>query len=83
MVENDFGKLHVGISEDPFKRLGYHNARQGAHFTKGKAKFRLVFQEPYDTVSEARQREIQIKKWRRDKKEVLIKRFKEGLSTRQ
>lgn len=40
----------------------------GAEFTKGKAKFYLVFSEKYNTLNEARKREIQIKKWRRDKK---------------
>ena len=83
LVKNDFDKLYIGISENPLARLRYHNLRQGAQFTKGKAKFKLVFQESYGTISEARQREIQIKKWRRDKKELLIQRFAQGLPTKQ
>ena len=61
-------KLYVGITENPKARLYYHNSKMGAEFTKGKAKFYLVFSEKYNTLNEARKREIQIKKWRRDKK---------------
>jgi len=82
MAKNDFGKLYVGITEDLKSRLGYHNAKHGAQFTKGKAKFHLVFDESYNTMNEARQREIQIKKWRRDKKEALIRRYSKELQTK-
>ena len=82
MIKNDFGKLYVGITEDLIKRLYYHNTEHGAGFTKGKAKFKTVFNEKYNTLEEARKREIQIKKWRRDKKEALIERFQKGLETK-
>ncbi|MEK7608620.1 MAG: GIY-YIG nuclease family protein [Patescibacteria group bacterium] len=82
MIKNDFGKLYVGVTANPHTRIYYHNAHQGAQFTKGKAKFSVVFQEKYPTLVEARRREIQIKKWRRDKKEVLIERYKKDLSTK-
>ena len=82
MIQNDFGKLYVGATEDVEARLRYHNTKQGAQFTKGKAKFRTVLSESCNTFAEARRREIQIKKWRRDKKEILIERFRKGLSTR-
>ncbi len=82
MVKNDFGKLYVGITENLRKRLYYHNTKQGAQFTQGKAKFILVFHERYNSLVEARKREIQIKKWRRDKKEALIERFQKGLPTK-
>lgn len=54
MVKNDFGKLYVGITEDLRKRLYYHNTKQGAEFTKGKAKFKPVFHEQYDSLVDAR-----------------------------
>ena len=82
MIKNNFGKLYIGITENLGKRLDYHNTKQGAQFTKSKSKFILVFQEEYKTLKEARKREIQIKKWRRDKKEFLIQRFQKGLSTK-
>ncbi|MEK9180219.1 MAG: GIY-YIG nuclease family protein [Patescibacteria group bacterium] len=81
MAKNDFGKLYVGITENPKNRIYYHNAERGAQFTTGRAKFRIVFLEEYRILAEARRREIQIKKWRRDKKELLIGRFQKGLPT--
>ena len=82
MIENDFGKLYVGISNDARERVYTHNTNRGALFTKGKAKFKLVFKEEYDTLAEARQREIQIKKWRREKKEKLNGLYQKGLPTK-
>jgi predicted GIY-YIG superfamily endonuclease len=41
-----------------------------------------VFLEPYDSFPAARKREMQIKKWKRDKKEVLISKFSLGLPTK-
>ena len=82
IIKNDFGKFYVGITENLQSRLNYHNTKQGAQFTKGRAKFKIVFLEGYSTMAEARKREIQIKKWRRDKKETLIQRYKQGLPTK-
>lgn len=81
MIKNSYGKLYVGMSENPKKRLHVHNTKQGSSFTKI-GKFSLVFQEEYQTLTEARTREIQIKKWRREKKENLIKRFTAGMPTK-
>jgi len=81
MIKNDFEKLYVGITENPENRLFYHNSKMGAVFTKGKAKFRLVFSEQYNTLAEARKREGQIKKWRRDKKEKLIDLYSKNIPT--
>ena len=83
MIRNADDKLYIGISVAPEKRLLTHNAKRGANFTKTFHKFELVFKEPHATMGEARQRENQIKKWRRDKKERLIKRYSQGLPTRQ
>ncbi len=82
MIKNDFNKLYVGITADLKDRLFYHNSKMGAEFTKGKAKFKIVFSETYNTLAEARRREIQVKKWRRDKKEKLIDLYNKGINTR-
>jgi len=79
---NAHGDLYTGITNDPEKRLAYHNQKRGALFTKRDSKFELVFTEPRKTLAEARKREIQIKKWRRDKKELLITKYRDGLDTR-
>lgn len=82
MIKNPDNILYVGITENPEKRVRHHNKKQGAKFTKIKHNFDIVFLEQYKTIAEARQREIQIKKWRRNKKEMLINRYKYGLETR-
>ena len=82
MIKNDFKKLYVGITENPKARLYYHNSKMGAEFTKGKAKFQIVFLEEQESLAEARKREIQIKKWRRDKKEKLIDLYSRGINTK-
>jgi putative endonuclease len=82
MLKNDFGKLYVGITKNVKERLHFHNSKQGAQFTKGNSVFQLMFLEEYLSMAEARSREVQIKKWRRDKKELLIQRFQDGLPTK-
>ena len=82
MAKNSINKLYVGITKNSQNRVDYHNQARGARFTKYKPDFKIVFLEQYDTLAEARRREIQIKKWRRDKKETLIKRYKTGLPTK-
>ncbi len=82
MIKNSGNKLYVGITEDPQARVNYHNQKRGARFTKYIPDFKIVFLEPHTTPTQARQREIQIKKWRREKKEVLIERYTKDLSTK-
>ena len=90
MIQNAYGDLYVGITDDPQQRLKYHNEKRGALFTKrdsiyseqGRGKFEIIFLEAHPTLADARKREIQIKKWRRDKKDDLIKRYQQGLSTK-
>jgi putative endonuclease len=80
MIKNKKNKLYVGISENPQKRLVAHNSKAGAFFTSS-GDFRLVFVEAQSTINQARSREVQIKKWRREKKEILIDRYNKGLIT--
>ncbi|HUO56113.1 MAG TPA: GIY-YIG nuclease family protein [Candidatus Paceibacterota bacterium] len=86
MIKNDFNDLYVGITDNPEQRLKYHNEKRGALFTKrarsqdGRGIFHIVFLEQHPSLAAARQREIQIKKWRREKKENLIDRYTSGLS---
>ncbi|MFA4890356.1 MAG: GIY-YIG nuclease family protein [Candidatus Paceibacterota bacterium] len=82
MIKNNANKLYIGVTKNIDKRINSHNINQGANFTKNKNSFELVFQEKYDTLKEARQREIQLKKWRREKKEMLIKRYLLELETK-
>ena len=81
MIKNKYGKLYIGVTQNTMQRLHHHNTKQGAQFAKSKTKFSIVFQEQHDSLAGARKREIQIKKWRRDKKEMLIEKFQNGLPT--
>ena len=50
-----------------------HNSRKkGAHYTKIRRPVELLHSEMFDTLLEARRREIEIKSWRREKKLTLI-----------
>ena len=44
--------------------------------------FRIVFLEKYPNLTSARQREIQLKKWSRGKKEFLIDKYRQGFETK-
>jgi len=81
MVQNSYGDLYTGITNNHEQRLRYHNERRGAQFTKRDSKFELVFLEQHTTSAQARKREIQIKKRRREKKDELISRYREGSPT--
>jgi putative endonuclease len=81
MIQNETNDLYVGVSEDPQKRVLLHNARLGSVFTRT-GTFKIVFLEEYQTLAEARHREIQIKKWRREKKDLLIDMFLNNLPTK-
>lgn len=81
IIKNNSDDLYVGVTDNIAKRLSTHNSDRGSQFTKHNGPFRLVFIEKYATLAEARKREIQIKKWRRDKKEFLIDRYLKKLQT--
>ena len=82
MIKYKNNQIYFGVAQDPQKRLLAHNNKNGALFTKNKFQFKIVFLEHYVTLAEARKREIQIKKWRRDKKEFLIERYSDNLETK-
>lgn len=81
MVKNYANQIYIGITKDLNQRLSCHNSRRGAQFTKN-GDYRIVFHEEHSSLAGARRREIQIKKWRRDKKEMLIEKFNQGLPTK-
>jgi len=65
--------LYVGIAENPNHRIRRHKSGDGAEFAKRNKTYELVYSEGFSTLREARRREKQIKGWRREKKENLIK----------
>ena len=65
--------LYVGCTGNLDGRVKRHESGDGAEFTKRNQAFELVYSENFRTYLEARRRESQIKGWRREKKENLIK----------
>jgi len=65
--------LYIGVTGNLDKRVERHKQGNGAEYTKRNRTFNIVYTEPFVTLLEARRRESQIKRWRREKKENLIK----------
>lgn len=82
MIRDEKNNLYIGITKNPNQRAVYHNSSRGALFTKRSTTFSIVFLEECLTLSAARKREIQIKKWSRVKKENLIKLYEQNIDNR-
>ena len=65
--------LYVGVTSNLINRIIRHSSGDGAEFTFRNKTYNIVYTEEYQTLLEARRRESQIKKWRREKKENLIR----------
>ncbi|NDK08338.1 GIY-YIG nuclease family protein [Candidatus Gracilibacteria bacterium] len=66
---------YCGSTNDIEKRLHEHNnLKSGAHYTKIRRPVEIVYKEQFETLSEARKRECEIKKLSRIQKETLIKK---------
>jgi len=70
------GSLYTGIALDPEERAGEHNAGRGAHYTARRRPVELVYSEMCASKSAARRREMQVKAWRAEKKEQLVRGFR-------
>src|SRR5215813_1930755 len=56
-------KFYIGSGEDALVRLGEHQRVQTIS-TRGRGPWTLVYQEQFETLSEARRRERQLKSWK-------------------
>ncbi|MFH0732898.1 MAG: GIY-YIG nuclease family protein [Candidatus Omnitrophota bacterium] len=65
--------LYSGVTKDINARIIYHNKGKGSKFVRKRRPAELVYSEPHDSLSSARLRENEVKKWRREKREELIK----------
>jgi len=65
--------LYVGCTNNLERRIRQHNnSKLGAHYTKLRRPVVLKHSEQFETLKEARERETEIKGWRREKKLTLI-----------
>ena len=75
MVRCRDDSLYSGITVNLEVRVKEHNKGTGAKYTASRRPVTLVYSEECDSVSKARKREVQIKKWSKIKKERLVKGF--------
>lgn len=67
------GRYYTGMTTDTVKRIDKHNSGNGSRLALQQGPFVLKWvSKKYNTKSEARIREMQIKGWSRIKKEKLI-----------
>ena len=66
MASQRNGTLYLGVTSDLGKRVWEHKNDVGSEFTKRHKCHTLVWYEHYDDIQSARQRELQMKKWKRD-----------------
>lgn len=64
--------LYVGVTRNLQRRIFQHRHGQGSEFVKKYNLKKLVFAESCGSAVDAFEREKQIKRWRREKKEALI-----------
>jgi len=75
--------LYCGMTSNLEKRLKEHNSNgsRGAKYLRAKKPVILVYSETYLDIKTAMNREFQVKKWTKAKKEALIKGDLELLKT--
>lgn len=72
---NDHGNvIYVGCTGELKKRIYFHKKRLIPGFTKKYNVSRLVYFEEHLSIEAALQREAQVKKYRREKKDQLVER---------
>ena len=64
--------LYIGVTADLQRRIEEHNEGVGSKFTQKYSIKHLVYYEKFDNITDAIQREKQLKRWSRSKKEELI-----------
>ncbi len=67
------GSLYTGITTDIDRRLREHLDGKGGRYTRSFKVDSLVYSESYVSRQDAQRREKQIKGWRRQKKNNLIR----------
>ncbi|MBL1411308.1 GIY-YIG nuclease family protein [Sphingobacterium faecale] len=68
--------LYIGVTSDLYTRLVEHREKRYANsFTSQYNSCLCVYYESFSTIEEAIDREKQLKKWNRAKKEILINKL--------
>lgn len=65
--------LYVGVTRDLERRMSEHRSGEYEGFTQRYHLVKLVYAEEWNDVNDATLREKQLKGWRREKKDALIR----------
>ena len=68
------GSYYVGKTNDLSTRLTEHQSGVGADYTAIRRPVEIMYAEEHSTIRSAKDREMQLKRWSRSKKEALIAR---------
>ncbi len=74
------GSYYTGSTNNLQLRITQHQEGKGANHTKKRLPVSLVYSEEFDRIDYAFEREKQVQRWGRKKKEALINGDKELLS---
>ncbi len=80
IVECADGSLYTGWAVDVERRVKVHNAGRGARYTRVHGPVKLVYAEEQPDRVTAMKRELEIKRWPREKKLKLIRDQGSGIS---
>ena len=72
LLECAGGSLYCGYTDDLERRMALHRAGKGAKYTRSRLPVKLVYQEVFESATEARKREAQLKQCTRQQKLALI-----------
>jgi len=73
IVASSSGTIYIGVTNNLLKRVVDHKEGKIKGFTKRYSCNKLIYYEHFEDVNDAIGREKEIKKWRREKKQNLIK----------
>ncbi len=73
------GSYYVGNTDALLTRLTEHQSGVGADYTSVRRPVEMVYAEEHSTIRSAKERELQIKRWSRAKKEALVAQDRERL----
>ena len=72
ITQNANGAFYTGVTNNLEKRLKEHFEGKGGRYTRRNRPERLLYTEQFDSRDKAEEREAQIKRWSRAKKQALI-----------
>jgi putative endonuclease len=65
--------LYSGTCIDVKGREEMHNSGKGAKYTRSRLPIKIIYVETFETLSEARKREAEVKRWSKAEKEKLLR----------